>query len=77
MKKAYLSETHFTDTFICEKTLPGNDILQTTVKRELRFTPSVDSFGLKVLTRETPIKEERFRKRTWGPFAWWEQITKQ
>ena len=64
----------FTDTIMRESILPGGDILQTTVKREVRLSPSVDSFEPKMLTRETPIKEERFRKRTWGPFRWWERI---
>lgn len=64
----------FMDTITREVSLPGGDILQTTVKREVRFSPSVDSFDQKMLMRETPIKEERFRKRTWGPFGWWERI---
>lgn len=63
-----------TDTITRESVLPDGDILQTTVKREVRFVPSVDSFEPKMLTRETPIKEERVRKRMWGPFGWWERI---
>ena len=64
----------FTETIMREVSLPGGDILKTTVKREVRFSPSVDSFEPKMFTRETPIKKERFRKRTWGPFGWWERI---
>ena len=64
----------FTDSITREVELPDGDILQTTVKCEVRFSPSVDSFEPKMLTRETPIKVERSRKRTWGPFGWWERI---
>ena len=64
----------FTNTVIRETPLPNGDILQTTVKRDVRFVPRVDSFEPKMLTRETPIKEERFHKRTWGPFGWWDRI---
>lgn len=74
MKAIVSSIGPITDTFTREVILQGGDILETTMKREVRFYPSVDSFDQKMLTRETPIKEERFRKREWGPFGWWERI---
>lgn len=51
----------------------GRAIIRREIKREVRFVRSVDSFGFKMMIRETPISETTYRRRGWGPFGWWEK----
>lgn len=64
---------HF-DTVIETEEVTGDVILSRRTRREVRFVPDTESFGMKQLTRETPLSTARYERRRWGPFGWWERV---
>ena len=55
-----------------ETRLPNGDVLNETIRVVIRLVESPDSFLPKAIVKETLVRRERFSKRIWGPFSWWE-----
>ena len=59
---------------VTEEDIDEDIIIKRTFKRRERLYVDPRCWEPVLTTQDTPIKIEKFKKRSWGPISWYEKI---